>query len=194
MPGMKRRPIEERFADYLVRAGEDECWGWTGPTSQNGYPTLGRGGKGAGQVSARLLAYRWAHGGEPDGEVIVTCGSTSCLNPRHLALRENKPLLTLRHRCDAKVKRGAEDECWLWTAHTTNGYGFLSMGRKRGSVPAHRLAWEMVNGPIPDGVLVRQRCGNRLCCNPAHLFLALNALDSPEVSARTVEHWLRLRG
>jgi hypothetical protein len=53
------------------------------------------------------------------------------------------------------------------------------------------VAWELANGPIPEGLLVRQRCGNRLCCNPSHLFLALNSLDSPEVSARAVAAWLR---
>jgi hypothetical protein len=191
MPGVKRKPIEERFAGYLVKGGEDECWGWTGPTNGEGYPTIGRGGKGGGQMSARVLAYRLAHGENPAGEVIVTCGSGECLNPRHLELRTQKPIFTLRQRLDAKLR--PEGECLLWTAHTTNGYGFLSMGRKKGPAPAHRLAWELANGPIPEGLLVRQRCGNRLCCNPAHLFLALNSLDTPEASAKAVEFWLRSR-
>ena len=144
-------------------------------------------------MSARLLAYRLAFGCDPSGEVVTTCGSATCLNPRHFARREKKPLLMLRQRFEAKVRRGADDECWPWTAHTTNGYGFLSMGRKRGPAPAHRLAWEIANGLIPEGLLVRQKCGNRLCCNPAHLFLALNALDTPEASATAVGHWLLSR-
>ncbi|HYH69268.1 MAG TPA: hypothetical protein VD866_31535, partial [Urbifossiella sp.] len=79
MPGKKRQPIEERFAAYLVKAGEDECWGWSGPTTNKGHPTLGRGGKGGGQVSARIVAYRLAHGSEPDREVMNTCDCRCCL-------------------------------------------------------------------------------------------------------------------
>ena len=194
-PGPKRQPIEERFAGYLVKGGDDECWGWTGPTNGQGYPTLGRGGKGAGQASARLLAYREAFGCEPDCEVLTTCETTDCLNPRHLILADgSKSKATIRKRFEARVTKAGPDECWLWKLKPgAAGYGQLSMGRGHNPALAHRVAWELTNGPIPDGLLVRQKCGIRLCCNPAHLFLALNAIDSPEASARAVEFWLRSR-
>jgi hypothetical protein len=191
MRGPKRQPIETRFAKYLVKRGEDECWDWTGPTSRGGYPTLGKGGKGAGQMSARLLAYRMVHG-EPEGEVVVLCGTASCLNPKHLALRAMKPFLLRDQRFHERVKKGKTDDCWPWQGTVRKGYGFLSMNRKTGPVAAHRIAWEIANGEIPPGLLVRQSCGNRLCCNPAHLFLALNSIDGPEVSAKAVKHWLLL--
>jgi hypothetical protein len=57
-------------------------------------------------------------------------------------------------------------------------------------MPAHRLVWQLERGEIPQGLLVRQKCENRLCCNPEHLFLALNAQDSPEVSEIVVQRWL----
>jgi hypothetical protein len=40
---------------------------------------------------------------------------------------------------------------------------------------AHRVAFERVNGPIPNGLEVLHRCDNTLCCNPNHLFLGTHA-------------------
>lgn len=74
--------------------------------------------------------------------------------------------LTLEQRFWAKVRR--TDDCWLWAASTNNhGYGRISVdGRYR---LAHRVSWEFVNGPIPDGLDLDHRCGNRACVNPGHL-------------------------
>lgn len=192
MPGTKRQPIEVRFAAYLVKGGKDECWGWTGPVTNKGHPTIGKGGKGAGQISARALAYRLAFGAELSREVLTTCETKICLNPSHLILAGEKSQLTRSQRFRAKVKEAGPDECWLWTDKPgAAGYGRLSTGRGSAPVMAHRIAWELANGPIPEGLLVRQKCGNRLCCNHDHLFLALNSLDGPEASARAVESWLR---
>ena len=69
----------------------------------------------------------------------------------------------------------------------------MSMGKENNPLLAHRVAWELACGPVPEGVRVCQKCGNRLCCNPAHLFLSLNSLDDPETSAKAVGAWLALR-
>lgn len=73
------------------------------------------------------------------------------------------------------VRKGAND-CWLWTAATDNhGYGQIMLGSYRSANKrphkAHRVAWELMRGPIPDGMLVCHRCDNPRCCNPSHLFL-----------------------
>lgn len=36
---------------------------------------------------------------------------------------------------------------------------------------AHRLAWALKNGPLPEGGLVCHSCDNPKCCNPSHLFI-----------------------
>lgn len=194
MPGPKRLPIEVRYADYLIKAGNDECWGWSGPITNQGHPTLGRGGKGAGQVSARIVAYRIMSGIDPEREILTTCDNKLCLNPRHLVLAGEKSRATLRDRFEERVTMTEPDDCWPWKLRpSAAGYGVLSMGKGNNPLLAHRVAWELANGPIPEGLFVKQRCGNRLCCNPTHLYLSLNPIDGPEVAARAVEAWLRTR-
>lgn len=59
-------------------------------------------------------------------------------------------------------------DCWLWTAMlNTGGYGLIRVARKM--VFAHRLAFEMVRGPIPDGLFLDHLCRVRHCVNPDHL-------------------------
>lgn len=58
--------------------------------------------------------------------------------------------------------------CWLWTAAVGGGgYGYLwAHGRV---ARAHRVAYELHVGPIPEGLDLDHLCRNRLCVNPEHL-------------------------
>lgn len=68
-------------------------------------------------------------------------------------------------------RSGRSGRCWLWTgAIGARGFGVKNLGRKPWYV--HRLAYEWLIGPIPEGRQVRHRCGVRTCVNPKHLELA----------------------
>lgn len=58
--------------------------------------------------------------------------------------------------------------CWEWPgARLPSGYGSVRFdGRAR---VVHRVIWEHVNGPIPEGLQIDHLCRNRACCNPDHL-------------------------
>jgi hypothetical protein len=74
----------------------------------------------------------------------------------------------------AKLDRsGGRRACWPWRGQRSqSGYGRTKWPyRDARETAAHRVAYELVHGPIPAGMLVCHRCDNPPCCNPFHLFL-----------------------
>lgn len=79
-----------------------------------------------------------------------------------------------------KVRKQAKEQvaglgpCWYWRgALRTNGYGHFSYTdpatgktRWRG---AHQWSWELLNGPIPEGMVLMHKCDKEICVNPSHL-------------------------
>lgn len=94
-------------------------------------------------------------------------------------------------RFKEKVVEAAPDACWLWTGlKSHNGYGQLMCKIRDGyfrPVRAHRIAWEAVNGPIPEGMYVLHSCDTPACCNPKHLFLG-TAKDNIHDAVRKGRH------
>ncbi len=76
---------------------------------------------------------------------------------------EREPLADRFFRCIERT-----EGCWNWIGSISgDGYGTIAKnGRMFG---AHRLSYELVNGAIPEGLLIRHTCDNTLCVNPAHL-------------------------
>ena len=59
-------------------------------------------------------------------------------------------------------------DCWLWTGLTpASGYGIFAIGHKRTGV--HRFAYELTNGPIPEGLVLDHLCRTPRCVRPDHL-------------------------
>ena len=75
--------------------------------------------------------------------------------------------MTAEERFWAKVQK--TDICWLWTGRRTYGYGYFYGGKGKANMRAHRFAYELLVGPIPDGLQLDHLCRNRACVNPEHL-------------------------
>lgn len=91
---------------------------------------------------------------------------------------------TLSERFWARVVKG--DGCWVWTgARNAQGYGRMTAGsRGAGYLRAHRVSWELANGPVPKGLWVLHRCDNPPCVNPAHLWLGTRLDNMRDCSAK----------
>lgn len=92
--------------------------------------------------------------------------------------------LTLEERFWAKVDKSGE--CWIWTAATySNGYGHFGVSATTGAL-AHRLSWELLVAPIPEGKMLDHTCHTRACVNPGHLRIATakQNLENPGILRR----------
>ena len=79
-----------------------------------------------------------------------------------------------RHRLLTCAAENPQTGCWDWRGQVSNsGYGRVKLGTADGNRmdSAHRASYLVFVGVIPDGMYVRQTCGNRLCINPDHLEL-----------------------
>jgi hypothetical protein len=107
------------------------------------------------------------------------------LSGPHVRPGRKYPPLVDRFR--AKVDQRGPDECWPWLGLRVTARGQLTYGTIFGGGRHHwtnRLAWELANGPIPEGLLVLHHCDNRPCCNPAHLFLGTHTDNARDMVAK----------
>lgn len=76
-----------------------------------------------------------------------------------------------KDRLMAKVRKDASG-CWIWEGTSRTGHSITPYGQfwyKERMTMAHRAAWELFIGPVPDGKTLDHKCRVTLCVNPDHL-------------------------
>ncbi|WP_282267753.1 HNH endonuclease signature motif containing protein [Stenotrophomonas sp. PS02298] len=92
----------------------------------------------------------------------------------HIAGATLKPLVQLPKN---------PEQCWKWLGRINDqGRPIKQFGGN--PTTAQRWIWQMFFGPIPEGLVVYNTCGNRECPNPAHLACAFQA-DANRAGAAT---------
>ena len=115
----------------------------------------------------------------------VTCNGGDMVSP-------NDTRLPARFR--AKFVVNPETNCWEWTSTVHRGYGRFHVNRK--SRIAHRYVYEILVGPIPDGLTIDHLCRVRCCVLPDHLEVVTGRINTlrgfgpPALNARKT-HCLR---
>ncbi len=69
-----------------------------------------------------------------------------------------------------KVVGRTPSACWEWIgAKDPFGYGVFWIDERRRKRRAHRISYELLVGPIPNGLTLDHLCRNKSCVNPDHL-------------------------
>lgn len=159
------------YFETHTKKEESGCWMWVGFTDKVGLPTIKyqeRKYDTSNEYSVRRLSLELDKQAMPDfrAHIFPSCNVRLCVNPKHLKAGDEERFLS-------KVDQSGE--CWIWIgAIDKDGCGKFNTKHHnvKKTLKAHRYSYELVNGKIPDGMMVCRTCENNLCVKPGHLFLA----------------------
>lgn len=94
----------------------------------------------------------------------------------------------------SRLSRNQSNDCveWAGARIKTNGHGTVRIASR--NLLAHRVAWIIENGQIPDGIEVCHKCDNPPCCNMDHLFLGSHGDNMADCKSKGRNKIPNLRG
>jgi hypothetical protein len=96
----------------------------------------------------------------------------------------NKIITPVKERFETKVIQIPFSDCHYWIAGVSaDGYGWFGVNSKKPD-KAHRVAYRLYVGEIPEGLFVLHSCDNKLCVNPAHLRLGTQSDNMRDLALR----------
>lgn len=178
---MPIKTIENRLFDHVEKGFH---WVWTGFVDRkaNGrsYPHFAAPGfRKSAAVAAWLLA---GHALSEKERLRRTCAHPLCVKPEHhraevIAKHRIRSKPTFEDKFWARVRKRSDDGCWDWKG-ALNGFGYGTVTRNGKSQRAHRVAYELLIGKIPEGVMLTHKCNNPGCVNPREGHVVLGSARS----------------
>lgn len=166
----------DRFMAY-VEPDDSGCWFRYSRARNSGYTSIVCDGRSLG---SHRFAYAAFVGDIPAGmEIDHTCRDRACVNPEHLELVDRATNLARRDDVTPaqfgtgsvaerlELRSEVDGECRVWTGALVRGYGVLSIDNR--TQYAHRVAWELKHGTVPEGLDLDHTCRNPRCINVEHL-------------------------
>ena len=96
----------------------------------------------------------------------------------------NPEKLPLMNRFLKFVQPPDKNNCFNWSGAKSNGYGIMSSHFGKSPYKSHRVSYELFNGEIPLGFVVRHKCDNPSCVNPEHLEIGTQKENIKDASKR----------